>query len=145
MDRRVVTSSGVVKVSRLASRLWRSARLHTYRDDYHFRDTQLLLYINHPHSACEQALPSLPLPLPPSAKVHVNNHYIIIVLALPLLLLPLPSPSPLLHSLIIIIAIIATAVTIALVIIIIARWDKPRELTSYAGHGYENYVGGSQG
>jgi len=24
-------------------------------------------------------------------------------------------------------------------------WDKPRELTSYGGHGYENYVGGSHG
>jgi len=47
MDRRVVTSSGVVKVSRLASRLRRSAQLHTYRDDYHFCDTQLLLYVNH--------------------------------------------------------------------------------------------------
>ena len=25
------------------------------------------------------------------------------------------------------------------------RWDKPRELTNYVGHGYENYVGGSRG
>ena len=36
MDCRVMTSSGVVNVSRLASHLRRSARVHTYREEVTF-------------------------------------------------------------------------------------------------------------
>ena len=46
---------------------------------------------------------------------------------------------------IVIIVIIAIVISAIVIIMIIVRWEKPREFTSYSGHGYENYVGGNQG
>ena len=46
---------------------------------------------------------------------------------------------------IVIIAIVIIGIIAIVIIMTIVRWEKPREFTSYGGHGYENYVGGNQG